>query len=195
MKIVIILAAIAFVAIMATDAEDNALSREERSAIGGKRPGPNIRKKRLNKKKRKQGKKANKKGKNGKLDRKVKKKSGSINGKSSRKVKAKLGDRQCDDDSIAKKLQQIDSWKAAIKNTQNIYNNLVDKVSLNGTIKESLSKYMTEAMDVIGAVTINGTNCSEDCPSEACAAYDTLSNCPTTARVHVKSLKLCWMAS
>ena len=149
----------AFVAIMASEAEDNnnLLKREERSAIRGKRLGPNIRKKRKNKN-RKQSKNTKKKskGKKGKgnYERKVKEKSGFLQGKSNRKVQVKLADRQCSDETIANKMQQIASWEAAIKNTKNLYDNMVDKVSVNGTIKESLSNYMSEAMNVIGTVTV-----------------------------------------
>ena len=91
MKIAILLAAMAFVAIMAAESENinNLLKREERSAVGGKRPGPNTRKKRLNKK-RKQGKNAKKRNsKKGKFNRNQKKRIKQR--KSERKVKVKTG--------------------------------------------------------------------------------------------------------
>ena len=185
MKAILLLAAVAFVAIIAVEAEDmnNLLKREERSAIGGRRPGPNIRKKRKQSKNTAQNGKKGKK-RNGKIGKKIKTKAGFMQGKSDRKVKVKSTNRQtCRDDDIANTLQKIGSWRSAMRNTINLYKNLVDKVSVNGTIKESLSTYMNDAINLIGAVTKDGTDCSDDCPAEACAAYKTLSNCSTTVPV------------
>ena len=192
MKLLLILSVLTLVALAVAHSDteqSDLLARETRDAGRRRDKMKKIRrnkKSRMSKKKKRKTKSKNKRRpKKAKDSKRQKAKSG--NRKRSQNVKGKLrrklkqASETCKDASnITKK---ANSFRSAIKNLLTVVKNIDAKYNkADPSNPKNILADWEDTAAVIGRFTDNGTECTGDCPEEACTAYDVLSNCSISAK-------------